>query len=146
MVGVANSSRFLAIETALKAVIDAGTDATVTVTRGHPGENLTREACWVGDMRFGEAAAALSPLSPRRQTITWDIIVRVAQQGDDFPTLRDRAYTIADQAEKALHADLGLGNAADFGQVTSGGLETWMEGDARVAAVLLETTYVARRD
>lgn len=143
---MANSSRLKAIENALLTTIDAGTDATTTITRGHPGDNLTREAVWIGNVRFGERAAALSPQTPRRQQITYEIIVRVSQQGDDFPTLRDRAYTIADQVEEAIHADVSVAGSADFGGIEGGEVDSWLDTDGRAAAIALDATFTARRD
>lgn len=142
---MANSSRLLAIETALQTTLAAAIP-TVPVTRGHPGEALTREAVWIGNVRFGERAAALSPQSPRRQQITYELVVRISQEGDDFPTLRDRCYTVADQVEEAIHADLSVAGSADFGQIEAGEIDSWLDTDGRVAALVLDAVFTARRD
>src|SRR3954469_8516715 len=98
---MALGSRLKAIDTNLVTLTPAGVDATVVVTRGHPGENLTREAVWTDAITFDEDPKSLGATQQmRRQKITVPIVVRIRQEGDDYPTLRDRACDVADQVEE----------------------------------------------
>lgn len=145
---MALGSRLKAIETALRSTIDArspGLDG-VTVSRGHPHEHLQREHVWIDRVRFTDEPKALKAgTNPRRQSLTFEIIVRVSQEGDDAPTLRDRAYDIADEVEEALRADIGLSGAADFGGVELGEAEPFVDTDGRVFAIRLDARYTATK-
>lgn len=139
-------SRIKALDAALATIIDAGTDSTVTVTRGHPGEELTREAVWTDDIEFDERAKSLQAgQNPRRQEITAIIVVRIRQEGLTNAELRDRAADVADQVEEALRANINLSGAVDFGGVVAGTLGSFKDTDGRVGTLPLTATYTATK-
>ena len=145
---MATGSRLKAIDTQLKTIIAARAGlAAVQVTRGHPGQHLTREAIWTDRIVIEDAEVAhLSPpASKRRQTITADVFVRVSQEGDDAAALRDRCFDLADEVEEALRADPSLGDAAEWGVVTSAEQDDFADSDGRVCVVVLTATYKARK-
>lgn len=143
---MALGSRLKAIDQQLATIITAGVDSTVKVTRGHPGKNIEWEAVWTEDIVF-EAEPKPLGNNARRQQITVPIVVRVKQEGDDYPALRDRACDIADQVEEALRnpANINLGGQAEYGWVESGALSSFKDDDGNVGAVVLQAMYYARK-
>ena len=139
---MALGSRLSAIDIALRDKIDAGTDATVTVTRGHPGEHLSYESVWIADITFDERSQHLGN-DKRRQDLNAVIVCRVRQDGDDYPALRTRVCEIADDVEEALRADDELAQAVNFGGISAGAMDSFSDTDGRVAAVELTYSGVA---
>lgn len=140
-------SRLKAVEEQLVAVLVARPGlAGVQISRAHPGKDLDRETIWIERVRFGEKAKALSGGSnPRRQTVSVEVIVRVSQEGNDIPGVKDRAYALADEAEEAIRANISLNGAGDFGGVEGGEAECFVDTDGRVAAVQLDSSWVTTK-
>lgn len=143
---MALGSRLKAIDTKIATLLAAALDSTTTVTRGHPGKNIDWEAVWTEDIVF-EATPKPLGNNARRQQITVPIVVRVKQEGDDYPALRDRACDIADQVEEVLRntANVNLGGEAEYGWVNQGVLSSFKDDDGNVGAIVLQAMYYARK-
>lgn len=145
----AAASAINAAEDGLLARIQAQASQGPTLTGvpmrlGDPGREVGVEQIWIAENVDATQAPATSGAPSRyerREEIQLHVMVLVVQAGDDYKAARDRAGALADEVERAVLADPGLGGAVWDATVTA--ITKRSGANERGRAILLDITVEA---
>lgn len=83
--------------------------ADVQVSYEHPGVDIQQEAIYFMGSRARETAAALGRFR-RDETVDCDLMVDVAQDGNDGQTCEERCWAIVAVVENIVRVNVDMGN------------------------------------
>lgn len=116
---------------AAKAALLARIQADVTIlagpvqaTYGDPGPSLTQESMWFERTLLNEEAAALGQ-QRRNESYVLELVVFVAQDGDDAQVCEERCWALVAAVENMLRPPLGPGGSVSAN--LGGAVNLWAE-------------------
>lgn len=102
------SSSAPAAKAALVSLLQADPGMTgVTVTYGHPGSEMQQECVWTGMVTAAEQAISLGNML-RDEAYTIQVMVLVAQDGDDAQACEERCLALVAVVENVVRANVQL--------------------------------------
>lgn len=142
---MALTSRLAAAEDGLLAALTAAL-APVVVFLGDPGATVPAEAVWIAEDASADQVSDLSsqstPAGGREESFELRVVVWTTAPGDDYPTIRSRAQTLAATVESTVAANRTLGGAVEDCEVSRIERHTGATGQGR--AIQLDVFVAAR--
>ena len=137
------NTAFPAFQDALYAVIAAAVTGT-PVSLGYPAGGLQKSHVWVAGSGSVQLDDGVSGYGQRDETMTTEVRVKVDRLANEFTTARDAAFTLTQDIEAAIAADVTLGGAVDFARVTEVSTEEAIP-DERTRSVGVVLTVTATK-
>ena len=143
---MALGSRLKAVDQKLHEKIAARAAlANVQVVRGDPLDNIEHESIWIDRLWMPDERPVTFGQQKLDPTVVAEIWVKVKQQGDAAPALRDRAWDLLDEVSEAVRLNGNLDGEVLTLMSTSATQFDYGESEGRVCAIRFDVTYYARK-
>lgn len=122
--------------------------AGVTVSLGRPDVVTGGEALWVSDVADSQQELELTTGAHqmRREVATATVVAVVAEASRDYRGMRDRAFELLGEVERAIMADPSLGGRVFDAQPARTRTRMEVSDRGRLVAVELDVTATALLD